>query len=546
MTHITRAPGRWGLIALLLLTTFGQIATVNAATASAVAPDLPDPYPTLAEVPSIEKTRCPFAKGDLPSDLSGPSDLVCGTITVPEDHAKPDGPTITLFLVKIPGSSKDAKTSPLFVLAGGPGQGASDAVGQFSTEVQDPIASWQPLAQGRDVILVDQRGTGHSEPSLLCPADRATPGAENPGAESTPIPSGNESDNQSAVDVYGDCAQALTDEGIDLETYTTRQSAADLDLVRQALGARQIDLLGTSYGTWLALEMMRYYPDTVRSAILNSPVPPQSDLLAGQLIAFQDSLDAVYAGCKADTRCNAAFPNLERTLTRTVKELNRNPREVTYKDPTTNKKETAPIDGQTFMSLVYQLVFIGPFIPFVPPLVSTVSQGNDELLSQLLPILAASGEGISTGLYYAVMCQDEIPFSSMNEIERQAEDAGVTQDVIDEGVASSQGTFNVCKAWDLPASPAIENTPVTSDIPALIVTGRFDPITPTSYGKELLKTLPNGVMIESPIAGHDPASTSGACGVDIMEQFLRHPRVELDTSCLDDLSIDFSLSQSGG
>lgn len=542
MTHITRAPGRWGLIALLLLTTLGQIATVNVATASAVAPALPDPYPALSTVPAIEKTRCPFAKDDLPSDLSGPSDLVCGTITVPEDHANPDGPTITLFLVKIPGSSKDSSRAPLFVLAGGPGQGASDAVGQFSTEVQDPIASWHPLAQGRDVILVDQRGTGRSEPELLCPADLATPGADNPGAESTPIPS----ENESAVDVYGDCAQALTDEGVDLETYTTRQSAADLDLVRQALGAKQVDLLGTSYGTWLALEMMRYYPDSVRSAVLNSPVPPQTDLLAGQLIAFQDSLDAVYKGCAADVRCDASFPNLERLLQRTVKELDSNPRDVQYKDPTTNKQETAPIDGQTFMSLVYQLVFIGPFIPFVAPLVGSVAQGEDELLSQLLPILASSGEGIATGLYYAVMCQDEIPFSSMDEIEQQAKDAGVTQDVIDEGLASSQGTFDVCKAWDLPASPAIENTAVTSDIPTLIVTGKFDPITPTSYGKELLKTLPNGVMIESPIAGHDPASTSGTCGVDIMEQFLEHPRVELDTSCLDDLSIDFSLSQRGG
>ncbi|HEU0163549.1 MAG TPA: alpha/beta fold hydrolase, partial [Thermomicrobiales bacterium] len=329
-------------------------------------------------------------------------------------------------------------------------------------------------------------------------------------------------------------------QGIDLGDYTTRQSAADLDFVRQALGAKRVDLLGTSYGTWLALEMMRDYGSKVRSAVLNSPVPPQTDLLGGQIVAFQDSLNEVYKGCAADAQCNAAYPHLETTLTALVKKLNAKPLSVTYKDPTTGKDATGDVDGTTIMSLIYQLVFIGPFVPYVAPLIGTVASGDDSFLSQLVPLLVSSNEGISNGLYYAVMCQDEVPFTSVTAIKAQAKKAKVSQDVIDEGLSSSEGTIDVCKDWDLKASPDVENTAVTSSIPTLIVTGKFDPITPTSYGKLLETTLSNATLITSPVAGHDPASTTGTCGVGIIHRFLNEPADKLDTSCLKDLSLDFS------
>lgn len=531
-----RTVPRWTLVLALLITTCAQITMTSAAGANA---QVTAATPAAESTAKIQRVDCPFTKEQVPADLVEGKNFHCGTLQVPEDHANPTGKTITLFLTQISSSSSDPSAIPLFVLAGGPGQGASDQLGQFSEKVQNPIATWAPFLDTHNVVLIDQRGTGHSEPSLLCPADLTS--AATATAVADIAATAQAETDQTAVGAYGSCAQALTDEGANLATFTTAQSASDLDSVRQALGATQIDLVGTSYGTWLALEVMRNYPQLVHSAILNSPVPPQADLLRGQLLAFDESLTATFAGCKADPQCNAAFPDLDTLLSTTVAALNEHPRTVSYTDPTTGKPDKAPIDGNTFMNLIYQLDFIGPFIPNIAPLIGTVAEGNDDLLSQLLPILALNGEGIATGLYYSVICQDEIPFTSAQEIRQAAKVANVRPEVlagsVDEDVS---GTFAVCKAWNLPASPAIENEPVVSDVPTLIVIGRFDPIIPHSYGEELTKTLSNSTLVESPIAGHDPLSTSGSCGVEIATKFLNDPSGTVDASCLDKVRIDFS------
>ena len=533
--HPTHGIGRWILAIVLLLTTCGQFTPV-AASASQQASS-PAASPEATSQARIEPERCPFTKEQVPSDLVEGKNFRCGTLKVPADHAKPDGATITLLVTVITSTNMNPSANPFFVLAGGPGQGASDALGQFSKKVQPPIATWAPFLDSHDVVLVDQRGTGHSDPSLLCPADlTATP---SPGV--AVVPTATTETAQTAVSAYGDCAKALIAEGADLSAFTTAQSAADLDSVRQALGAEQIDLVGTSYGTWLALEVMRDYPQVVHSAILNSPVPPQADLFLGRLIAFDESLTATFAGCEADPQCNAAYPKLDAQLSTTVAELNANPRTISYTDPTTGKKDSAPIDGNTFVDLVYQLDFIGPFIPLIAPLIGSVANGNDELMSQLLPILALSGEGIATGLYYSVMCQDEVPFISAQEIAAAAKAANVRPEILAGSVEDDvSGTFALCREWDLPASPAVENQPVSSDVPTLIVSGKFDPIIPHSYGEELAKTLPNSTLVQSPIAGHDPLSTSGSCGVEIASRFLTDPGAKVDASCMKKLKIDFS------
>ncbi|MGI8406580.1 MAG: alpha/beta fold hydrolase [Thermomicrobiales bacterium] len=535
LMHATHVIGRWVLAIALLLTTSGQIASVAASTLQQAASPVASPGATPPA--RIEPEHCPFAKDQVPTDLVEGKNFRCGTLKVPADHAQPGGATITLLVTVITSTNKKPSANPLFVLAGGPGQGASDQLGQFSKKVQPPIATWAPFRDTHDIVLVDQRGTGHSDPSLLCPADlTATP---SPGV--AVVPTAATESAQTAVSVYGDCAKALIAEGADLSTFTTAQSAADLDSVRQALGARQIDLVGTSYGTWLALEVMRNYPQTVHSEILNSPVPPQADLFLGRLLAFDESLTATFAGCEADPQCNAAYPKLDKQLSKTVAELNQNPRTVPYTDPTTGKKDDTPIDGNTFMDLVYQLDFIGPFIPLVAPLIESVANGNDDLMSQLLPILALSSEGISTGLYYSVMCQDEIPFISAREIAAAAKAANVRPEILAGSVEDDvSGTFALCREWGLPASPSIESQPVNSDVPTLIMSGKFDPIIPHSYGEELAKTLPNSTLVQSPIAGHDPLSTSGSCGVAIASSFLMNPGAKVDASCMKKLRIDFS------
>lgn len=531
---------RWGMVAALIVAMAGQIASVPATFAAAQVDVPPAEYPPLAASPEFVEAECDFEKDDLPASLKAADNVTCGTVAVPQDHENPEGDTIEIFVVKVASTGKNPSPTPFLLLAGGPGQAGSDVLAIFDDDTWGTYASWTTLLEDRDAYLIDQRGTGRTEPAVICPADRGAQSDSSFDDEAAAPGADDEETAVTAADYYGDCAATLLDEGIDLQTYTNRQSAADLDVVRQAIGARRVDLIGISYGTWLALEMMRYYPDSIRSVVLSSPVPPQSRFFDGSMFGFQDSLNAVYEGCAADPQCDAAFPDLERTFQKTIRKLDAKPMSLTFEDPTTGEETTADATGQDLMSLVFQLMYSGPAVSFIPSLIGSVAAGDDELFALLVPALISASDGIGTALHYAVICQDELPFVDVDEVFADAEQAGISQQVIDDERVSVENYVGLCDAWDLPPSSEIENEPVESNIPTLILTGKFDPITPTSGGEEALKTLPNGILIESPVAGHDPLSTSGTCGMDVTRAFLNTPRAELDTSCFDDLTMDFS------
>ncbi|HWK81432.1 MAG TPA: alpha/beta hydrolase, partial [Thermomicrobiales bacterium] len=250
--------------------------------------------------------------------------------------------------------------------------------------------------------------------------------------------------------------------------------------------------------------------------------------------------DAVFEACADDPDCDAANPDLARTYERVVTDLNKEPMLITYEDPDTGEERTEYANGDVFASLVYQLVFFSIYIPYAPPLITSVAAGEGDVFGALVPLLITASDGLGIPLHYAVMCQDEIPYIDEDEVMENIEDADVSQAVIDDELASMESYTEICDAWDLPPSGEISNEPVVSDIPTLIVTGRFDPITPTFDGELLLDNLSNAVLVESPVASHSPLQMSGQCGVDIAIAFLDAPRKELDTSCLDDLTLDMS------
>ena len=223
-----------------------------------------------------------------------------------------------------------------------------------------------------------------------------------------------------------------------------------------------------------------------------------------------------------------------------VAALNKKPMLLTFENPLTGKTERANADGATFTNLVYQLVFFNVTIAYIPPLITSVAHGESDVFSALVPELITSSEGMSLPLHYAVLCQDEIPYVDTDEVMQKVEDADGRQDVIDAEAGSMDMYFEICDAWDLTPSGEISNEPVVSNIPTLIITGRFDPITPTFDGEALLDDLSNAVLVEIPTASHDPLDTSGTCGVGMVTAFLDHPRKDLDTSCVDDLTLDMS------
>ena len=474
---------------------------------------------------AFEPTACPY---ELPAGLVDGESVRCGFLTVPQRHAEPNGPTLRLGVAVIASTAKKPASDPLVILAGGPGQGTDSLLLLFG---EGYPFSLNPLRERSDVILLDQRGTGAAEPKLSCPTD--VPVA--PGT--MPILLADEDAGRLLID----CADDLREAGVDLEAFTSKESAADVDTLRAALALEQINLLGVSYGSRLALEVMRDFPEAVRSAVLASPLPLEADLIGGQIVAFDAALKRIFKGCAADPVCDEAYPALAETFSATYAELNDSPISVSVEDPATGESVELTVDGALFGTLVYITTFVGPIIPLVPPLISTAAAGDESVMASLLPVLLTFGAGVSTGLLYAVNCQDELPFSSPAQVAETIADADVLPELATGGFAGEIAfSFDVCAAWNLDPSPAEANEPVRSEVPTLIVSGEFDPITPPSYGEQIASALANATSIVVPGAGHDPVGTGGACPLTIVNAFLTDPTETVDQSCLEELGADFS------
>lgn len=485
---------------------------------------------------SFASADCPF---QLPDDLTDGDTVNCGYLTVPLKHEDPSGPTIQIAVAILKSTGANPAPEPLVLLNGGPGQG-SDGIFEAFTDTSD--YSYAPLLERQDVILFDQRGTGRSDPSLLCPGDELVAPSGTPGADETPAPQPTVDTVEDEVNLYVDCLDDWSDQ-IDLSAFNTKENAADVDALRAVLGYAQIDLLGISYGTRLGLEIMRDYPDTVRSVVLSSPLPAEANLYSGQIIAFDQALKKAFAGCEADRECNANFPNLERSFSNAVSDLNDDPRDITVQDPATGESTDISVDGSTFMNAVYNTLFIGPLIPAVAPLVYATANGNDKVLEQILPIVLSTDVGIATGMFFAVDCQDMAGFTSKDEVLQLVQQADVLPELSDPDFINDQiATFDICREAGLKSSPAIEHEPIVSDLPTLIFTGEFDPITPPLYGEMLNANLSNSTLIEVPGVGHDQISTGGKCVMGLISDFLANPDTSLDSSCVDNLELDFSPS----
>ncbi len=443
--------------------------------------------------PSYQPTACPFA-------IPGGVAIECGTLTVPEDHANPNGRQIHLAVARIYSSSGlAAQPDPVLYLAGGPGEGALREVNTWVN---------YPIRQKRDIILLDQRGTGFSQPVLNCPP-------------------------MHSYDDVEACRAQLVGAGIDLSAYNSAQSAADIADLHAALGVRTWNLLGISYGTRLALAVMRDHPEGIRSVILDSVYPPQvndwEEFATDEVNAFSTLFNA----CAAVPACNGAYPDLENAFYRTVAQLNSQP--ILY-NPTPGSDAVA-LDGDHLVGIVFRALYQTHNLPNLPKVIYGVTQGDYSLLSQLdagqlfsHSYLAQSADQRgAAGMYNSVVCSEEIPFTSYDKALANAEAA--RPELRDRFVLAVKSAFNTCAIWSVtPASP-IEALPVTSDLPALVLAGKYDPATPVAWSQSAAKTLSHSFFFEFPGTAHG-AIDGGDCPKNIMLAFLDNPTLPPDSGCI--------------
>lgn len=470
-----------------------------------------------AETPGPAVSAASFAEAECRFRAPTGVNVRCGYLTVPENRADPAGRTIRLHVAIFPSRSANPLPDPVVYLEGGPG-GNPLELAPFTFQ------PWfSDLAVERDVIIFDQRGTGYSEPALDCP-EFIDLSYELLDQDLT-----REEGAARSLEAIEACRDRLEAEGIDLSAYTSAANAADLEDLRLALGYEQWNLYGISYGTRLALTAMRDFPDGIRSAILDSPYPPQvsqADLPGGADRAF----DLLFAACANDPDCAAAYPDLEQVFYEMVDRLEAEPVLVPVVNPFTGRMYELLFDGETLVGTLFDLLYQTSEIPFIPALIYAAYQDGDfTQLADAAMLDLYTADFVSYGMYYSVNCADEVSFSTRDELE--AANAAFPEQL---GAIGSEYVVDFCVAWGAGAAPPIENEPVTSSIPTLIMAGEFDPITPPEYGREAAETLPNSYVFEFPGMGHG-VSVDDPCPRVILLAFLNDPTTAPPAACIGEM-----------
>lgn len=537
-------------------------------------------------MPIIEIRDCPYFMQTVANE-SGKS-ISCVDLLVPEDRNNiADSIELRLFVVKIE-SDDPVNNVPLIHLEGGPG-------GASTSRFDDWLNSG--LQKTQAIILIDQRGTGLSMPSLNCPEiDRGD-------------------DNAIAA-----CRNRLLQDGINLNAYNSVSNANDIHDLLVAMDIPKANIYGSSYGARLGLTMLREFPDRIRTLTLDAVYPPQVNSLIEEASNGNQAFEQLFNDCAADLECNEAYPNLRHSFYTAIEIINDDSATIYDQELGTNIKMT----GDDFVQFVFSQLYDRDYLPYLPALIAayansefdydpliedqentffeTLESGElvpdaydliafdyldikdiyalydyyeslsnqefNDLYSELEdyayfnPIqnyldyetlieaqdyyfglnqaerlqLETEVFGIyddnSEGMYHSVECAEEMPFINEDAILSGADTLPNALRILTIVAARS---LSDCDIWNVTSSAAIEIEPVISNIPTLIFSGLYDPITPYQWGEDTQSYLKNSVHFIFPNAGHGTINAE-PCAEEIMLAFLDNPQQPPNSTCITELS----------
>jgi pimeloyl-ACP methyl ester carboxylesterase len=432
----------------------------------------------------------------------------CGTFEVPENREARAGRRIRLNVVILPALEPPAAPDAITLLAGGPGE----AVTGSAAFVASFLA---PLRTKRDILLVDQRGTGGSA-GLECdlygdPARlQAWLGDFFPAS------------------VVRSCREALSPKA-DLGSYTTAAFADDLDELRAALGYRQLDILGGSYGTRAALVYMRRHAAHARVAVLQGSAPPDDFLPLELPRATQRAIEGIFAECAADAACRAAFPDPAGELKAVLERASREPAAAEVLNPSTSSRERVTLSRDVIAEAVRYMLYNPPSARQVPAFVHAAAQGDfvplaEQALFARRNIVNSGGNG----LYLTVTCAEDVPHIDPAKAAQAAAGTFV-------GDYRYRMQKAACAEWTRGPVPSDFAAPVRVPVPTLVISGAHDPATPLAWGEETARRLPRSLHLLVPHGAHDYRGLPGAetCVDGLIARFIEQGSEKgLDTSCV--------------
>jgi pimeloyl-ACP methyl ester carboxylesterase len=473
--------------------------------------------PTVAPTASFAAAACPFTLG---SGLTNGQNVRCGYLSVPEDWEHSTGKTIKLAVADFLGPDASAHQNPIIYLNGGPGGALlSTLANQLSSQLVPEIFG------DHDVVMFDQRGVGYSQPSLACPeafSEQIAVLDENLSVQQS---------DQQFNQALTQCYNRLAGQGIDLNAYSTYEDAADVHALIAGLGYQKAELYGVSYGTRLAQEVMRAFPQGIESVVLDSTVPPSLSIIADPLASMGHDFGVLFQGCAASATCNAKYPDLAATFYSLYATLQATPLTVQLTDPNTNKSYQAIFNGDALVGLLFQSLYVTSFIPTLPQMIAQIKSGDTSLLVKYEDIFYFD-TSVSDGMYQAVSCGEDAPYTTDQTITQDAQALDST--IRPDEVQSADDQLAECANWHIAPVDQIQKQPVTSAIPTLILEGEYDPITPLADGQLVAQTLSHSKVLLFPGTGHGVFLTA-LCPIQIVQAFWSNPQQWPDTSCINSI-----------
>jgi pimeloyl-ACP methyl ester carboxylesterase len=410
---------------------------------------------TLAAAPPLQAAE--QRAGLTPCRLGGVAHAAwCGFLRRPLDPAQPGGVQIDIHYAVLPALARNRKSDPVMIFAGGPGQSAIDLAGPMAQVLGR-------LGHRRDIVLVDQRGTGRSAP-LHCPAEPPT------------RPLALAADPARQLQRLQACGQALALQPHgDLRHYTTTVAMQDAEAVRQAVGAAQVNLLGASYGTRAVLEYMRQFPQSVRRAVVDGVAPPDMALHQAFSTDNQAALDGLMAACEAEPVCRQRHPRLRDDWQALLGSL---PRAATVAHPVTGEVESLMLTRDMVLGLVRQPLYVPVLASALPMALAQAARGRWEPLVGLSSALGGGPAArLAEGMHFSVVCAEDLP--------RHTADAPGA----DFGDSLARTYREVCAHWPRGAVPAAFYSLPPAPAATLVLSGGADPVSPPRHGQRVQQAL---------------------------------------------------------
>ena len=440
---------------------------------------------------AIDLRECRIGAKNSPSRIKAE----CGTLAVAENRDKPSR-MIDLNIAIVRSSSIAKQPDPVIMLAGGPGQAAVETYPGVSS-------AFKNILKDRDVVLVDQRGTGLSNP-LKCEFD--------PALQEKLI----EDDDL----LYSEIKKCVEKLDADTRYYTTTDAINDLEAVRKALNIDKWNLLGISYGTRKALTYVKLYPDSIRSIILDGVVPQQESLAQSHEKNLISALRKQFEQCHKQPACQQAFGDVEQQMWTLFDKIEKDRPQIRLQNFSTGEYENFTLTKEHLATAIRMFSYSTYGMKILPLIIAKANHGQLETIASQANMISSAMQESLSNMEYSVLCAEDMPFYTDTAVD--------THNIF--GKDLLERAKKTCDVWPHIVVDASFKDPVATDLPVLLLSGELDPVTPPEFAEIAKQTLSNSRHLIAKGQGHNVFPQG--CIPDIITQFIQDPEQELDTECM--------------